>query len=156
VASNSVQKMGLLMSSDSPALLFLALIDESGVAFYEQRLSKEMLDEQLINSLSSIAFGFRNTIDLQLSSINYLGYTIYFRQASNFMAVLLATSHPETEQLINRFLENLQEKSIFEAFIELAQHNLVGELEEIEREINKIVYNLDFLNDMSKLKRRSV
>ncbi|MHA2502264.1 MAG: hypothetical protein ACXAE3_05295 [Candidatus Kariarchaeaceae archaeon] len=139
--------------ADTGALLYLTLVDDQGIEFYHLNLSKQELDESLIHMLSNMVHGFRNMVNLDLISMQYQDYTIYFQQTSSFMSVLLTSDHPSSEELVTRFFQKFIDDHILEQFMEYNHGGVNWEREELDKAIFKIIYNLNFMNELSDLKK---
>lgn len=140
------------MSTETPSLFFLSVISDTGILIFEQQLTQNELDESLISSISNIALGFMNTIDVQLSSMNYLNYTIYFRRGTNFLTVLVTSIHIESEDVITSFFEEMQKQELIEHFVSYSASDIVCEDQDVIEKINRIIYNLNFYQELSQLK----
>ena len=139
--------------ADTGALLYLTMVDEQGVEFYHLNLSKTDLDESLIVMLSNMVHGFRNMVDIELLSMQYQDYTMYFQQTADFMSVMLTSDHGTSQDLVTNFFQKFVEDHILEQFIRYKQLGIDLQREELDKAIFKIIYNLNFMNELSDLKK---
>ena len=130
----------------------MSILTNSGTTIFEQQLGPQLIDPQLLQTISTIALGFKNTIDIALNSINYLDYRIYFRRGENFLAVVLSNDDSHVDGLIDKMFSELMDQKILANFIEFANLDLICDNTEIVDSIRKIMVNLDFMMSLSDFK----
>lgn len=140
------------MEQIAPKLYYISILTQSGVTIYQQNLGEKLIDPQILDSISTIALGFKNTMDVSLSSINYQNYTIYFRKGANFLAVLLANTAQGVHEIIDNMFNDMINQNIVSKFIEFAKHEMPCSNNEITERIKRILYNLDFISSINEMK----
>jgi len=131
----------------------MQIINQHGTSIYEQQLDDVVIEKSVIDSISTIALGFKNMMDLSLSSVNYGDYCIYFRKGLNFLIVVLTNHGDSVELVINQMMERLLAEDIINQFIEFAKFDLPVQNVEIITAIRRIMVNLSFVNDLSEFKK---